>query len=65
MYRITTLYPEDPRQPFYDPSKKEMPPFARFYFTREKIIPKSCDEQFLTSQIEVSEDSEDDTTKRK
>ncbi|GLV35646.1 fat-spondin [Carabus blaptoides fortunei] len=63
MYRITTLYPEDPRQPFYDTSKKEMPPLARFYFTREKIIPKSCDEQFLTSQIEVSEDSEDDTTK--
>lgn len=65
MYRITTKYPEDPRAPFYDPAKEEMLPLARFYITREKVVPKSCDEEFLTSQIdlEATEDS-DDTSKR-
>lgn len=63
MYRITTMYPEDPRQPFYDINKKEIHQLARFYFTREKIIPKSCDEEFLTSQIELNEDNEEDTAK--
>ncbi|ENN79595.1 hypothetical protein YQE_03965, partial [Dendroctonus ponderosae] len=42
--RITTTYPEDPRAPFYDPSKPEMPPLARLYLKREKVIPKQCDE---------------------
>lgn len=59
MYRITTTYPEDPRSPFYDPSTKEMHPLARLYLTREKIIPSNCDEKFLTSQIDVSENTED------
>ncbi|XP_023024840.1 extracellular matrix protein f-spondin [Leptinotarsa decemlineata] len=59
MYRITTTYPEDPRAPFYDPSKKEMHPLARLYLTREKLIPKNCDESFLTAQLDVSENNED------
>ncbi|KAK4887775.1 hypothetical protein RN001_004046 [Aquatica leii] len=59
MYRITTMYPEDPRAPFYDPTKKEMHPMARFYFKREKVIPKGCDESFLNAQIDVSENTED------
>ncbi|KAF5270103.1 hypothetical protein FQA39_LY08515 [Lamprigera yunnana] len=59
MYRITTMYPEDPRAPFYDPTKKEMHPMARFYFKREKVIPKGCDETFLTAQLDVSENTED------
>lgn len=60
MYRITTKYPEDPRAPFYDPYKDEMLPLARFFFTREKVTPKSCDEEFLTSQIiEATEEEED------
>lgn len=59
MYRITTTYPEDPRAPFYDPSKKEMEPMARLYLFRDKIIPKSCDENFLNAQLDVSENTED------
>ncbi|XP_022913341.1 spondin-1 [Onthophagus taurus] len=61
MYRITTTYPEDPRAPFYDPSKNEMHPLARMYLTREKVIPKSCDEKFLNAQleVEVNENTED------
>ncbi|KAG5895097.1 hypothetical protein JTB14_036372 [Gonioctena quinquepunctata] len=59
MYRITTTYPEDPRAPFYDPSKKEMPSLARLYLTREKLIQKYCDENFLNAQLDVSENNED------
>ncbi|KAB0799833.1 hypothetical protein PPYR_07713 [Photinus pyralis] len=59
MYRITTMYPEDPRAPFYDPGRKEMHPMAKFYFIREKVIPKSCDESFLATQLDVSENTED------
>lgn len=59
------MYPEDPRQPFYDPSKTELPvPLARFYFEREKVIPKGCDESFLVAQLDVSENTED-TSRRK
>ncbi|GJQ65601.1 hypothetical protein Trydic_g7698 [Trypoxylus dichotomus] len=61
MYRITTTYPEDPRAPFYDPSKSEMHPLARMYLKREKVVPKSCDENFLFAQIDVSENTEDTT----
>lgn len=57
--RITTTYPEDPRAPFYDPTKAEMPPLARLYLKREKVIPKQCDENFLNAQLDVSENSED------
>lgn len=60
MYRITTTYPEDPRAPFYDPSKSELPiPLAKFYFYREKVVPKSCDENFLFAQIDESDNTED------
>ncbi|CAH1988433.1 unnamed protein product [Acanthoscelides obtectus] len=59
MYRITTTYPEDPRAPFYDPTKKEMHPLARLYLKREKVIPKNCDESFLNAQLDVSENTED------
>lgn len=64
MYRITTKYPEDPRAPFYDPTKDEMVPLAKLYFTRERVYPKSCDESFLTAQLDVSENTED-TVRRK
>jgi hypothetical protein len=59
MYRITTTYPEDPRSPFYDRSKKEMIPLAKLYLKREKLIPKNCDEDFLTAQLDVSENTEE------
>ncbi|XP_045520436.1 spondin-1 [Pieris brassicae] len=56
MYRITTMYPEDPRAPFYDPSQKEMRPLARLYITREKIVQRGCDEETL--QTLVAEEAE-------
>lgn len=59
MYRITTTYPEDPRAPFYDPSRKEIHPLAKLYLKREKVIPSNCDEDFLSSQIDVSENTEE------
>ncbi|CAH1173684.1 unnamed protein product [Phaedon cochleariae] len=59
MYRITTTYPEDPRAPFYDPSRREMPALARLYLTREKVIPRNCDDSFLSAQVDVSENTED------
>lgn len=63
MYRITTMYPEDPRAPFYNPDQKEMNPMARLYLTREKVIPKSCDEETLQSLI-VEETENTESTNR-
>ena len=57
------MYPEDPRAPFYDPNQHEMQPLARFHFQREKLIPKSCDFDFLQmqlSEIESTSDVEED-----
>jgi len=62
MKPITTLYPEDPRSPFYDPSGRPMHPLARFYLNREKIIPRGCSEELLQQQVvelEVAENTED------
>lgn len=59
MYRITTTYPEDPRAPFYDPTKQEVTPLAKLYLRREKLIPKNCDENFLNAQVDISENAED------
>ncbi|XP_034946903.1 spondin-1 [Chelonus insularis] len=62
MKPITSFYPEDPRSPFYDPSGKPMPPLAKLYINREKIIPRGCDESILTQQLaelEVAENTED------
>lgn len=62
IHRITSLYPEDPRAPFYNPSGQEMNPLARIYITREKLIPKSCSdktEDELLEDINLSENSED------
>ncbi|RVE42539.1 hypothetical protein evm_012819 [Chilo suppressalis] len=51
MYRITPMYPEDPRAPFYSPGAGEVPPLARLYLTREKLLPQSCDEETLQSLV--------------
>ena len=53
MKPITTMYPEDPRSPFYDPSGKPMLPLARLYLDREEIKKKSCDERDL--EVELAE----------
>lgn len=66
MYRITTMFPEDPRQPFYNPKSSEMVPMARLYVRRTKVIPRNCDDQFLQSQVlELSENTEEGETRRK
>lgn len=44
IHRITPLYPEDPRAPFYDPQGKPMLPLARLYLKLEAVTPKSCDQ---------------------
>lgn len=64
MTRITTMYPEDPRSPFYNPYSDTMTPLAKLYIRREKIIPKGCDDEFLKSQI-LDEDDVEDQVRRK
>lgn len=67
MKPITTLYPEDPRSPFYDSSGKVMLPLARLYLNREKVIERGCDDTSLQQQLaefEVAENTED-TSRRK
>lgn len=60
MTKITTMYPEDPRAPFYNPKSDKMIPLAKLYIRRDKLIPKSCDDDFLLSQIlDESENTED------
>ncbi|XP_069355475.1 spondin-1 [Maniola hyperantus] len=63
MYRITTMYPEDPRAPFYNPDQHEMNPMARLYLKREKLIPRSCDEEVLQSLV-VEEAENTESTNR-
>lgn len=60
MYRITTMYPEDPRQPFYNPNNDQMTPLAKLYIRREKVFSRNCDDNFLKSQVlDVSENTEE------
>ncbi|EDW79724.2 uncharacterized protein Dwil_GK17866 [Drosophila willistoni] len=64
MYRITTMYPEDPRAPFYNPKSREMTPLAKLYVRREKIVSRNCDDEFLQAlQVEVSDDAEEQDTR--
>ncbi|XP_053599633.1 spondin-1 [Plodia interpunctella] len=63
MYRITTMYPEDPRAPFYDPSRKEMAPMARLHLIREKVISRGCDEETLQALVVEDEDEVQETAK--
>lgn len=64
MYKITTMYPEDPRSPFYNPKSQKMTPLAKLYLRREKIISRNCDDDFLQAlQLEVSDDAEEHDTR--
>lgn len=66
MYRITTMFPEDPRQPFYNPQSSEMTPLARLYIRKTKTFHRNCDDKFLQSQVlDISENTEDDASRRK
>lgn len=65
MYRITTMYPEDPRAPFYNPKSDRMIPLAKLYIRQEKIISRNCDDDFLQAlQLDVSENTEEVDLKR-
>lgn len=64
MYRITPMFPEDPRAPFYDPDSKTMAPMARLYLTREKLISKSCDEETLLALVAEEEENTQTVDKR-
>lgn len=48
MYRITPMYPEDPRAPFYNPGAASVPPMARLYLTREKLISRQVSNYQIT-----------------
>lgn len=50
MYRITPMYPEDPRAPFYAPGGR-IAPMARLHLRREAVLPRSCDERLLLAQV--------------
>lgn len=60
------MFPEDPRQPFYNPNSSEMIPLARLYIRKVKNIPRNCDDKFLESQVlDISENTEEDASRRK
>ncbi|XP_058804419.1 spondin-1 isoform X2 [Phymastichus coffea] len=63
MKPITTMYPEDPRAPFYDPSGQPMLPLARLYLDREEIKKRSCDDsdlEDLPAEFYVKEETGDE-----
>lgn len=39
--RITSSHPNDPRQPFYDPSGQAMEPLAKITITRQRLYKNS------------------------
>ncbi|XP_055383628.1 spondin-1 [Condylostylus longicornis] len=62
MYRITTMYPEDPRAPFYNPTTDKMTPLAKLFIRREKIINRNCDDDFLQAlQLDENQNDDQDT----
>lgn len=66
MYRITTMFPEDPRQPFYNPNSNQITPLARLFIRKTRSITHGCNEEFLQSQVlEESENTEDGVERRK
>lgn len=55
--RITTKFPADPSNPFYDPSGEDMKPLARLYLTRQRLYEKSCSDDSISSDDEDSSQS--------
>ncbi|CAA9997668.1 unnamed protein product [Nesidiocoris tenuis] len=61
--RITTMYPEDPRAPFYNLTAEHFPPIARIYITRDKVVSKKCtdlSDKEIIEQVTVTENTEDE-----
>lgn len=52
IHKITPMYPEDERAPFYDPVNNFMEPLARLYITRDKLFKKSCDDKSVSELID-------------
>ncbi|KAI5744925.1 hypothetical protein M8J76_006685 [Diaphorina citri] len=52
IHKITPMYPEDERAPFYDPVNNFMYPLARLYITRDKLIKKSCDDKSVSEMMD-------------
>ncbi|XP_018361184.1 PREDICTED: spondin-1 isoform X2 [Trachymyrmex cornetzi] len=44
IHRITSMYPNDSRSPFYDPSGLDMKPLAKLYLNRQRLYEKTCDD---------------------
>ena len=42
-FRITSRFPDDPRQPFWDENGAPMKPLAKLTLTRQRLYKKSCD----------------------
>jgi len=60
MYKITPMYPEDPRAPFYDPTgKNPIKPMARLYLVRQSERQVPCDEEHNNLSAENTENTED------
>lgn len=60
------MFPEDPRQPFYNPNTSEMIPLARLYIRKIKTLHRNCDDEFLQSQVlDISENTEDESSRRR
>ena len=42
VHRITSRFPDDPRQPFWDEEGTPMKPLAKLTLTRQRLYKKSC-----------------------
>jgi len=48
--KISSMFPNDPLAPFYDPSGKQMPPVAKLYLKREKLNGAQCPNGIVESK---------------
>lgn len=61
--KITTMFPEDARSPFYDPINNKMESFAKLTIKRETLYPKKCTdltEEEILQEVSESENTEDE-----
>lgn len=62
IYRITPMYPDDPRSPFFSENGGQIASLARLHLSRINLIPKSCSDRIITDlmdELAVSENSQD------
>ncbi|XP_072941725.1 spondin-1 [Epargyreus clarus] len=63
MYRITSMYPEDPRAPFYSADGAPLAPLARLHVVRDRVIPRGCDEDTLLALVAEEAENTQNTNK--